>query len=92
MLSACLGSIAIAFLLWFVNGGRLNESLDATALVASILALGAVWLMAIYILGLFWGSVDPEIPKKNWHFLETIAFFFLLVFAPMGGFREFSGV
>ena len=36
---------------------------------------------------------DLELPKKNWHLLEAAAFFFFLVFAPLGvseHFREYK--
>ena len=94
MLSAGLCSVGIFFLLWFNEGGSLTESLDAIIVLASILALCSFWMFFIYLFGMAAGSNDDlELPKKNWHLLEAAAFFFFLVFAPLGvseHFREYK--
>ena len=94
MLSAGLCSIGIFFLLWFYEGGDLTESLDAIIVLASILALCSFWMFFIYLFGMVTGTQEElDLPKKNWHLLEAAAFFFFLVFAPLGiseHFREFK--
>lgn len=94
MLAAGLCSSGIFLLLWFYEGGNLNQSLDAIVIVASVLALCSIWMVLIFLLGMvFDRAEDLDLPKKNWHLLETLAFFFFLVFAPLGvseHFREVS--
>ena len=91
-LVATLGGMAFGIALWFLEGADYMGSLDAIYLVSTILTIGCLTYIVLYVFALYHGvNQRGSYQTKSWHFAEAATFFLFLVYAPVGAteyFRE----